>query len=216
YMQFKGGDTPRRLSPDGRKSDSRHVDPRKARVLRTARLNTPVRNITAVTEGVTAIHYGVRLVGRRWNDPSPRRIEPHTWCARRSPTDANGASDEMKTAAGAPLMVIPTTRKSRSRRSAFNGHSHSPANESSPTALRPPPPAVAARPIPMRPPDRKYVTLTAKVWRSVLPNNALCNTSLYNIGAFCCVLCSQFAPLPHLDLFFRQPQGFLHPADRSP
>jgi len=101
-MQFKGGDTPRRLSPDGRKSDSRHVDPRKARVLRTARLNAPVRDITAVTEGITAIHYGVRLVGRRWNDPSPRRIEPHTWCARRSPTDANSASDKIKFASGPP------------------------------------------------------------------------------------------------------------------
>src|SRR5690606_5518704 len=76
------------LSLDGRKSDSRHVDPRKARVLRTARLNAPVRDITAATEGITATHYGVRLVDRRWK-ASPRSFAPtnrtaHIVCVSKS------------------------------------------------------------------------------------------------------------------------------------
>src|SRR5690606_30608895 len=68
----------------------------------------------------------------------------------------------------------------------------------------------------MRPPDRKYVTLTAKVWRRVLPITALCNTSLYNIGAFCWQACSQFALFPRLDFFISSPQGVFDMTFRYP
>src|SRR5690606_41241565 len=69
--------------------------------------------------------------------------------------------------------------------------------------VRQQPPAFAASrdrpPIPRRPPDRKYVPLTAKVWRMVLPITALCNTPLYLLGGLSHPL--SFTISPALQLF---------------